>query len=835
MKGVIKDDIKQDIVQTEKCVIKIEGMSCAGCARTVESVLKKADGVKSVLVNFPLEKAYIEYDEIKTSPAMLEEEIKKSGYGAVVQENKNKTVSFDVKGMTCAGCAMSVESAIKEIQGVRSANVNFAAEKVTITFDPEVTEITSIAETVKQSGYELIDKTDADLSVDKDELRANKAKKNMIVSIVLSSAIMSIMFVNMFVVPVPGHYFISAILGLPIIFGTGLHVHKASFMAIKNGRANMDVLVTLGTVPAFLVGLLGFILPVHDFIELSTSIITFHLIGRYLEARAKGKASQAVRKLIQMGAKTAKILRNGIEHEIEVKDLNIGDVMIIRPGEKIPTDGVVIEGYSQVDESLATGESMPVEKHVGSPVIGATINTHGLLKVKATKIGKDTFLAQVVKMVEECQGSKVPIQEFADRITGYFVPGVITLTLFTFVSFNLFPHFHMSIITWASQYLPWVNNHMSPLMLAFITATSVLVIACPCALGLGTPTAIMVGSAMGAEKGILIRNGEAVQTLKDIKMIAFDKTGTLTNGKPEVTDVKSFDGLDDSKVLYYAASLEAGSEHPLAKALAKAVERNGQVLGKIKDFKAVTGKGIKGSIDDVDVLVGSVNYIMESGIDVTKAKEYITEFEDQAKTIILVGLNNELSGLIAVADELKADSAKAVARIEQMGIRTALITGDNRRTAEAIAKAAGITHVVAGVLPDGKVNEIIRLQKEFGLVAMVGDGINDAPALKQANVGIALGTGTEIAIEAADVTLIRGDIGGVISAIKLSRGIFIKIKQNYFWAWFYNVLAIPLAAFGLLHPLIGMIAMFASSINVVYNSMRLRRKNIEPFESVITR
>ena len=834
MKTMNTSDIKPDITQSKKCIIKIEGMSCAGCARTVETVLKQAQGVVSASVNFPVEKAYIEYDENKTSPANLEETIRKSGYGTVVEEGKTKTVSFDVKGMTCAGCARSVESAIKEIQGVQSANVNFAAEKVTIIFDPEVTLITSIAEKVKQSGYELIDKTDADLSVDKDELRANKAKQNMMVSIVLSSAIISFMLVNMFVVPVPGHYFISAILGLPIIFGTGLHVHKASFMAIKNGRANMDVLVTLGTVPAFLVGLLGFILPVHDFIELSTSIITFHLIGRYLEARAKGKASQAVRKLIQMGAKTAKILRNGNEYEIEIKDLNLDDVMLIRPGEKIPTDGVVVEGYSQVDESLATGESMPVEKRVGSHVIGATINTYGLLKVKATKIGKDTFLAQVVRMVEECQGSKVPIQEFADRITGYFVPGVITLTLLTFVSFNLFPNFHMSIIVWASQYLPWVNTHMSPLVLAFITATSVLVIACPCALGLGTPTAIMVGSAMGAEKGILIRNGEAVQTLKDIKMIAFDKTGTLTNGKPEVTDIKSFDGFNDSKVLYYAASLEAGSEHPLAKALAKAVEHNGQVLGNIKDFKAVTGKGIQGNIDGVEVLVGSVNYIKESGINVSKANEFIARFEDQAKTIMLVGLNNELAGLIAVADELKPNSAKAIAGIENMGIRTALITGDNARTAEAIAKKAGITHVVAGVLPDGKVNEIIKLQKEFGLVAMVGDGINDAPALKQANVGIALGTGTEIAIEAADVTLIRGDIGVVISAIKLSRGIFSKIKQNYFWAWFYNALAIPLAAFGLLHPLIGMVAMFASSINVVYNSMRLRRKNIEPFESGIT-
>ncbi len=480
-----------------------------------------------------------------------------------------------------------------------------------------------------------------------------------------------------------------------------------------------------------------------------------------------------------------------------------------------------------MDESLATGESMPVQKRVGSQAIGATINTHGLLKIKATKIGKDTFLSQVVKMVEECQGSKVPIQEFADRITGYFVPGVITLTMVTFISFNLFPEFHMGIISWASQYLPWVNIHLSPLALSFVTATAVLVIACPCALGLGTPTAIMVGSSMGAEKGILIRNGEAVQTLKDIKMIAFDKTGTLTKGKPEVTDIETFNGIDESRLLYIAASLEAGSEHPLAKAVLEAARSKNLSLGTIKDFFAVIGKGIKGKIDGSDVVVGNVRFMEESGINASDGSEFIAQYEEQAKTVILVGINGKLAGLIAVADDLKPDSAKAISSIERMGIKTALITGDNLRTAQAIAKKAGISHIVAGVLPEGKVNEIIRLQKDFGLVAMVGDGINDAPALKQANVGIALGTGTEIAIEAADVTLIRGEIGTVISAIKLSRGIFRKIKENYFWAWFYNALALPLAAFGLLHPLIGMIAMFASSINVVYNSMRLRRINIE--------
>jgi len=826
MKSLNMSDSNAGDNQPQKCVLQIDGMSCAGCAKTVESILKKAEGVSSASVNFATEKAYVEYDIKKTSSAAFEDIIKKAGYEATLEEKKNRIETFKVRGMTCAGCAKTVETVVNELAGVQSANVNFASEKVTIIFDPNITSVKAIADAVKQSGYELVVAENTDVIIDKDEARAKTAKRNMIVSISLSSAIISIMFINMFVTPVPGHYYISAILGLPIIFGTGLHVHKASIMAIKNRRANMDVLVTLGTVPAFLVGLLGFMLPVHDFIELSTSIITFHLIGRYLEARAKGKASQAVRKLIQMGAKTAKVLREGKEYEIDIKDLNIGDIMIVRPGEKIPTDGVVIDGNSLVDESLATGESMPVEKRAGSNCIGATMNTNGLLKVKATKIGKDTFLSQVVKMVEECQGSKVPIQEFADRITGYFVPGVIVVTMVTFVSFNLFPEFHAGIISWASQFLPWVNMHMSPLVLSFITATSVLVIACPCALGLGTPTAIMVGSAMGAERGILIRNGEAVQTLKDIKMIAFDKTGTLTKGKPEVTDIETFDGIDETRLLYFTASLEAGSEHPLARAVVEKAGSNGFSHGMIEDFKSVTGKGIKGRVDGSEVVIGNQKFMDESGISVATMNGLVSKYEDQAKTVILVGLNGKLAGLIAIADALKSDSAAAIAELGKMGIKTALISGDNQRTAEAIAKKAGISHVVAGVLPDGKVSEITKLQRDFGLVAMVGDGINDAPALKQANVGIALGTGTEIAIEAADVTLVRGDIGAVISAIKLSMGIFRKIKENYFWAWFYNALAIPLAAFGLLHPLIGMVAMFASSINVVYNSMRLRRVSI---------
>lgn len=820
-------NIVDDKVKAGKCELTIDGMSCAGCARNVELALGKAKGVVSANVNFAMQKAYVEYDDVEVSADSFEEVVKKAGYAATLVRKELQTLTYKVKGMSCSSCAATLETELNKLVGVESAVVNFAAETATISYDPAIVSSAVFDKSATDNGFKLV--VPENVEADKDTQQAKNAKSKMLISIALSAAIMGVMLINMFVVTIPGHYFISALLGLPIMFGTGFHIHKSTITAIKNRRANMDVLVSLGTVPAFLLGLLGFILPVHDFIELSTSIITFHLIGRYLEARAKGKASQAVKKLLQMGAKTARIIANGNEVEIDVRELRLNDIMIVRPGEKIPTDGVVVHGIGMVDESIATGESMPVEKIEGSKVLGATININGFLKVKATKIGQDTFLSQVIKMVEECQGSKVPIQEFADRVTGYFVPAVLLLATVTFVSFTLFPEFHMGIIMWASEFLPWVNVHMDPLTLSFLTAISVLVIACPCALGLGTPTAIMVGSAIGAEKGILIRNGEAVQTLKDIKVIAFDKTGTLTEGKPHVTDIISFDNVREDRVIYLAATLESASEHPIAKAIVNQAILSSVELGNANEFIAVTGKGVSGVIDGEKVLVGNAMLLRENGIQIDHAALTISMLEDQAKTTMHIASSGRLIGVIAVADKLKANSAKTVAAIERMGIKTVLITGDNKRTADAIAKETGISHVVAGVLPDGKVNEIKNLQIEFGKVAMVGDGINDAPALKQANVGIALGSGTDVAIEAADVTLVRADIQSVITSIKLSRGIFRKIKENYFWAWFYNVLALPLAAFGLLHPLIGMVAMFASSINVILNSMRLRNERIEPF------
>ena len=497
--------------------------------------------------------------------------------------------------------------------------------------------------------------------------------------------------------------------------------------------------------------------------------------------------------------------------------------MVIRPGEKIPTDGIVIDGRSMIDESMATGESMPVVKAKGDTVIGATINKQGLLYVEVKKVGKDTFLFQVIKMMEECQGSKVPIQEFADRITGYFVPAILILTISVFLSFNIFPEFHLGIVRWGASFLPWINPELTPMTLAFITATAVLVISCPCALGLGTPTALMVGSGIGAEKGILIRNGEAIQTMKEVKIIAFDKTGTITEGNPEVTDIIASGEVYEKILLYYAGTIEKGSEHPLASAVTDKAEIDGVILGEVKDFNADVGMGVTGMIDGSRMLVGNRKLMSENMISYDAYEDELVRLEEEAKTAIIIARDDKVIGVIAVADPIKEDSADTIEALSNMGIGAVMITGDNRRTALAIGKKAGIKHVISEVLPDGKVDEIIRLQKMYGTVAMVGDGINDAPALKQANVGIAIGTGIDIAIEAADITLVKGELSGLIPAVKLSRAIFAKIKQNYFWAWIYNALFIPVAAIGLLHPMIGAFAMVMSSLNVVYNSLRLKK------------
>lgn len=808
---------------------KVDGMSCSSCSNIIEKKLNKLEGITSASVSIASEKAQIVYDEDVIDLKTILLTVDDLGYKAVLEDAKKlQKVTLKVKGMSCTACSSAIEKALNKMEGVISANVNFAVEKATIDYDPQKVRLIDFKNEVTRLGYELDLDEDEQDGIDEDELKMNKAKKTMLISSAFTGAIMGLMMIHMFVIPIPGYLPIIAALGLPIIFGTGLHVHIGSWKALRNKSPNMDVLVTLGSLPPYLIGLLGLFFPIQAFIEMATTIMTFHLIGKYLEARAKGRASQAIKKLLQMGAKTAKIIINGEEVEIPTKDLQVGDIMVIRPGEKVPTDGRVVDGHGLLDESMATGESMPVKRQKGDEVIGATINKQGLIKVEVTKIGKDTFLSQVVKMMEECQGSKVPIQEFADRVTGYFVPAIIIITFVTFISFNLFPEFHLGIIKWGASFLPWVNPDLSPLTLAFITSTAVLVISCPCALGLGTPTALMVGSGMGAENGILIRNGEAIQTFKEVKAIAFDKTGTLTKGKPEVTDLIAVDGFNEKEFLYYAGTIENGSEHPLAHAIVEKAKNENIKLGEVIDFNAIIGMGVSGTIDGQRVLVGNRKLMVENRVSYEAYEQELIRLEEEAKTAMLLAKGNQLIGIVAVADPIKEDSAAAIRALEAMGIKTAMITGDNKRTAAAIGKKVGISQVIAEVLPEGKVEEVIKLQKLYGTVAMVGDGINDAPALKQANVGIAIGTGTDIAIEAADVTLVRGELSGIISSIKLSRAIFTKIKQNYFWAWFYNALFIPVAAFGLLHPMLGAAAMAVSSLNVVYNSLRIRKVDISP-------
>ena len=809
----------------KKTSLKISGMTCANCSGSIEKDLIKAEGVKRAQVNFAVEKAYIEHDPDIITQDDLIKRVKDTGYDASVEEEKKKKVELEISGMTCSACSNRVEKGLNKLDGV-DASVNIATEKASISYDPSDVSLSKLKQTIKDTGYEVIDE-DIQTEIDPEEVKIKEAAKRMWWSIGFASVVMILMMVHMFATPVPYYIPIIAVLGFPVIFIIGAPTHKATWRALKNKSPNMDTLVTMGSAIPYTLNFLGLLgLPIISFIEMATTIMAFHMVGKFLEIKAKGRASQAIKKLLEMEAKTARVLKDGEEKEVPIEEVQVGDVMVVRPGEKIPTDGAIVKGESSVDESMATGESIPVNKRVDDDAIGATINKQGVMHIKATKVGKDTFLSQVIKMVEEAQGTKVPIQEFADRVTGYFVPVVILIAVSAFVSWMLFPDFHVSVVEYFN--FPWSTVDLPHLSLALLATIAVLVISCPCALGLATPTALMVGSGKGAEKGVLIRSGEAIQTMKDVNIIAFDKTGTITKGKPEVTDVINYNGFSKEEVLYYAGSIEASSEHPLGQAIVEGAKIQGIGLEEVKNFSSVTGKGVQGKINEKKVFIGSRKLMEENGISHEHLSNELEKLEDEAKTAMLIAVDCELAGVVAVADTLKEDSIQAIKEIEKMGMKTAMITGDNERTANAIAKKVGIDKVLAEVLPDGKVDEVKKLQDEYGTVAMVGDGINDAPALKQANIGIAIGTGTDVAIEAADITLVRGDLSAVISGIKLSRATFRKIKENYFWAWFYNAIAIPAAFLGLIHPMIGAAAMAASSINVVLNSTRLKKVNLDP-------
>lgn len=737
-----------------------------------------------------------------------------------------------VPGMGSDHCAGIVSKTLNRLDGIEAVTTNIANHKVHVTIIADGPDGDALKRAVEGAGYDVARVTtqadaNPDHQAEDEEQYLKQAVRRLWIAAVPTTLIMLLMMPHMFWQPIPGYLAIVAVLAFPVVFlYGGAATHKASWRSLKNGTFNMDVLISMGSLPPFIIGLVGFVYPMTSFVEMAATIMTFHLVGRYLEAKAKGKASQAIRRLLTLGAKTARVERDGEEIEIPVKELVPGDIMVVRPGDKVPTDGEVVDGESHLDESIATGESIPVYKSTGDTVIGATINKEGRLRVKATRVGGDTFLAQVVKLIDEAQGSRVPIQEFADRMTGRFVPLVLVIALGSLLVWLFAADSLRPILEWGAGFLPWVDPAAATPVLAILAAIAVLVIACPCALGLATPTALMVGSGIGAERGILIRSGEAIQTFKDIKVMVLDKTGTITRGEPKLTEIVAAPGVSEAELLELAAAVENASEHPIARAIVDGARERGVKPGEVSDFFSTGARGVSGVVSGQSVLIGNRLLLEENevtGLDALDRE--LHELEGKGRTAVIVARDGQACGIVAVADTLKDESVAAIKAMHAHGLHVVMITGDNERAANAVAREVGIDEVRAGVLPEGKVDAIRELQKTYGNhVAMVGDGINDAPALKQANVGIAIGAGADVAIEAADVTLVRGELSGVVDAMVLSRATFRKIVENLLWASGYNAAAIPIAAVGLLHPMIGVVAMTASSLSVIGNSMLLRRR-----------
>jgi len=722
-----------------------------------------------------------------------------------------KEIIFKIFGMDCVACARNIEARVKKHPGVLKASVSYTGSKIFIEAENSVLE-NDLKTIVEGLGYKVTGADEPEGT--KEQKLIQQAKTRAIWALALSIPLMFTMILMYLDRPLFGSHFaqllVEATLAFIVVYIIGLKVHLSAFRAVRHFTANMDVLISLGTTAAFMFGLAAFFIKVPVFFEIAAFIMAFQLLGRYLEAQAVGKTSEALRALLKLGAKTAKVLVNGEEKEIPIEELKVGDIMVVRPGEKIATDGKIIEGQSTIDESMATGESLPVEKKQGDPVIGGTVNQGGFLKIQAMKIGKDTFLAQVVKLVEEAGRSRVPIQEFADKVTSYFVPAVLVIALLTVIGWLILGN--------------W--------LIAIMAAITVLIIACPCALGLATPAALTVGIGRGANMGILIRRGEAVELMGKTKIIVLDKTGTLTKGSPDVTDIIVFaDNMEENDILQIAASAELGSEHPLGKSIVKEAKKRQISILDSKNFEAIFGKGIETEINGVKILVGRKELITENGLNISSFEKAVSQLQEEGKTVMWVAKDKQVIGLIAVADTLKEEAMPAIEQLHKMGLSTIMLTGDNQKTANAIAKKINIDKVIAEVLPGEKAQVIKQLQQEGQVkVAMVGDGINDAPALTQADVGIAIGTGTDIAIEAGDITLVSGNLISLVHAIELSRKTFTVIRQNLFWAFFYNVAAIPIAAFGILAtmigPLIAAAAMAFSSLSVVINSLRLRTSSL---------
>lgn len=787
----------------KEATLKITGMTCAACSNRIEKGLSRLEGVDEATINLALEQGQLKYDASVVDEATIIKKVQALGYDVVTEH-----AEFDVVGMTCAACANRIEKRLNRMDGVQSAPVNFALETVNVTYNPAEVSMSDMEQVITKLGFTLKPKQQQQ-QTDHRQIEIKKQTRKFLFSLILALPLLWTMvahfsFTSFIWVPdILMNPWVQMALATPIQFIIGWQFYEGAYKALRNKSANMDVLVALGTSAAYFYSVYLAFSGQHEalYFETSAVLITLIILGKLFEARAKGRSSEAIKKLMGLQAKEAIVIRDGQAVRTAISDVVVGDIIQIKPGEKIPVDGEVINGTSAVDESMLTGESVPVDKAIGDQVIGATLNKNGALQVRATNVGRQTALAQIIKVVEEAQGSKAPIQRMADVISGIFVPIVVGLAVITFM-------------VW---YFAVTPGDFANSLEKFI---AVLVIACPCALGLATPTSIMAGSGRAAEFGILFKGGEHLEATQAIDTIVVDKTGTVTNGQPVLTDLITT--RDEAIILAYVGAAEQLSEHPLAQAIVKGIEAKGITLAEPEHFEALAGHGVRAIVNGQEVLVGT-RLLMEKNKITLFDEAAMQELEQQGKTAMAIALNDEYAGLIAVADTVKATSKEAIARLHAMGLEVVMMTGDNQHTAKAIAQEVGITKVIAEVLPDGKAQEVRKLQAQGKKVAMVGDGINDAPALATATIGMAIGTGADVAMEAADITLMRGDLNGIADAITMSKKTMTNIKQNLFWALAYNSIGIPIAAAGFLAPWVAGAAMAFSSVSVVLNALRLQR------------